>query len=300
MTNPLLVVDRVTGKKEEEKVYGQRALALLYGGGCLGSFIKFLASRLPFVSAFYGWLQKRASSKKKVLPFIMLFDVDTEEFQKKPTEFTSFNDFFIRKLKPSARPIALGQNIAICPADGRYRFIPNIKESTGFWVKGEKFNLATFLADEQLAARYDEGTLILARLCPSDYHRYHFPVSGTPSETQMINGWLYSVNPIALKQDIHIFTKNKRSITAVETAEFGLVTIVEIGATNVGSIHQTFTPLQPVQKGDEKGFFEFGASAVALFFEKNSFELDTDLTELSRIGLEIKCLMGQSLGRSLK
>lgn len=291
--SPLYVFDRETKSKIEEKVYGQRALNLLYGGGKFGSFIKELASKNPFVSAFYGWLQKRPSSKKKVVPFIKLFAVDCSEFVKAPADFSSFNDFFIRHLKPESRPLADTQ--AICPADGRYRFFPNIKKSEGFWVKGEKFNLKTFLDDAALAEKFDEGSLVLARLCPSDYHRFHFPVSCTPSETKMINGWLYSVNPVALTQDIHIYTKNKRALTHLKDTPFGEVLMVEIGATNVGSIEQTFTPGIPVQKGDEKGYFEFGASAVALIFAKDRLHFDPALLAPSDLNLEIKCLMGQSL-----
>lgn len=295
---PLTVFNRATGRQEEEKVYGQKALALLYGGGKFGSLFKTLASRLPFVSAFYGWLQKRPASKKKIAPFVKLFDVNLSEFIKTAAEFDSFNDFFIRKLKPGIR--ILSPNEAICPADGRYRFYTDIALSEGFWVKGEKFNLATFIGDENLAEKYQHGSLVLARLCPSDYHRYHFPVEGVPSDPITINGWLYSVNPIALSQDIHIFTKNKRTLTRLMTIEFGEVLVIEVGATNVGSIHQTFTPFKPVKKGDEKGYFEFGASLVALIFEKGAIQFDSDLIALSELNMEIKCLMGQSLGTTSK
>ena len=74
--------------------------------------------------------------------------------------------------------------------------------------------------------------------------------------------------------------------------------MLEVGATNVGSIHETFTPNQPVKKGDEKGYFSFGASLVALLFKPKMLELDPDLLKASKEGLEIFCKMGQPLGAS--
>lgn len=294
---PLFVTSRTTCKPEEERVYGQKAIALLYGGSWWGRWLAHFAARLPFVSAFYGWLQKKEGSKKKILPFIQLFQIDTSDFLEPPTAFNSFNEFFTRKLKPEARPITPGANIAVCPADGRYRFIPHIGKSEGFIVKGEKFDLELLLNDPVLAARYSEGAMMMARLCPSDYHRFHFPVACIPSPAKLINGWLYSVNPAALIQDIHIFTKNKRALTTLQTENFGQVLYVEIGATNVGSIQQTFQPNQKTAKGAEKGYFEFGASALIILFEKDKLQFDSQLLELQKSGLEIKCLMGQTLGR---
>lgn len=294
---PLFVTSRATCKPEEEQIYGQKAIQLLYGGSWWGRWLAHLAARLPFVSAFYGWLQKRGASKKKILPFIHLFNIDTTEFLETPDAFSSFNDFFIRKLKPEARPIAAGPHIAVCPADGRYRFIPHLGQSEGFIVKGEKFDLKRLLNDADLAARYSEGAMMMARLCPSDYHRFHFPVDCIPGAASLLNGWLYSVNPAALMQDIDIFTKNKRALTTLQTDHFGQVLYLEIGATNVGSIHQTYQPHQKTAKGAEKGYFEFGASALIILFEKGKLQFDSQLLELQQSGLEIKCLMGQTLGR---
>jgi phosphatidylserine decarboxylase len=286
------VLNRASGKVEIEKVYGGKVLELLYGDSWIAPWFVAMTAKIPFFSAFYGWLQKRPFSKKKIEPFIQEFHVDSSEFLKKVPEFQSFNDFFIRELKPSARPIA--KTAAICPADGRYRFFPSVSEAEGFYVKGEKFNLSTLLEDSGLASRYSEGSLMIARLCPTDYHRFHFPVACTPSTPRFINGWLYSVNPIALKKDIHIFTKNKRAVTELKTEEYGTILFIEIGATNVGSIRHTAEANVPALKGSEKGYFEFGASALIVLFEPGQITFAPDL--LQEKELEIKCLMGQELG----
>lgn len=298
---PIVYIDRITGKQEVEKVYGAAALKFLYGkdwvSRLFGAPVAHLLAKNPLFSAWYGYVQKLPFSKKKIIPFIEAFHVDASEFLKPVESFRSFNDFFIRELKSEARPIAADDKTAIIPADGRYLFYPDISVADGFVVKGEKFDLATLLEDKKLADKYFRGSMVMARLCPSDYHRYHFPCDCTPGPTRFINGWLYSVNPIAIKRDVHIFTRNKRTICELETERFGKVLFLEIGATNVGSIHQTHKPGRHYPKGAEKGFFSFGASSLILLFEPGRISIDADLLSATSQHLEIKCLMGQSLGK---
>lgn len=288
-------IDRKSGQKQVEKVYGDRAIRLLYGDDWMsrivGAPLLQLTSKIPFISWLYGKWQSSRWTTSKIVPFIEKFGVDPKEFLVEVGQFDSFNDFFIRKLKPDARPIGEG---AVLPADGRYLFYPNISEADGFVIKGEKFCLATLLEDEELAQKYAEGTMVIARLCPSDYHRFHFPCDGVPGETKLINGWLYSVNPLALKRDINIFSQNKRTLCKIASEKFGTVLFLEVGATFVGSMTQTYQPNQPVRKGDEKGYFSFGASTVILLFEPGKITLCEDLVRSDHV--EIKCLMGESLG----
>ncbi len=184
------------------------------------------------------------------------------------------------------------------PADGRYLVFPKISASSGFVVKGEKFRLDELLQDAALARRFEEGSMVLARLCPSDYHRFHFPCDGVPGEPRLINGYLFSVNPLAIKQNIHIFSQNKRVVTSMQTEQFGEILYIEIGATSVGSIHQTFSPHQRCKKGDEKGYFSFGGSSLILLFEPGRIVFDEDLVTRSAKHQEVRGLFGQSLGHS--
>ncbi len=297
---PITYIDRQSGQEHTEAVYGEAAIRLLYGEGwlsqCIGKPLMYLLSGIPLFSSLYGAFQRLPLTRRKIAPFIREFQLDAAEFLDPVESYGCFNDFFIRKLKPAARPIAEGDNVAVIPADGRYRFYPNIALSEGFWVKGQKFDLAELLQDKALAAHYAGGTMVIARLCPSDYHRYHFPCGGIPGETRLINGWLYSVNPVALKKNIHIFTQNKRGICEISSSHFGKVLYIDIGATAVGSMHQTYLPFQHVKNGDEKGYFSFGGSSLILLFAPGSIHLDADL--LKHPGQEIRCLMGQSMGKS--
>jgi len=59
-----------------------------------------------------GGLNRRYSAAK-VLPFIAEYNVDVDEFAKSAFAYKTFNDFFYRRLKPAARPIAPGDDVAV-------------------------------------------------------------------------------------------------------------------------------------------------------------------------------------------
>jgi len=298
---PIIYIDRTTGKQEQEKVFGGAFLRFLYGDSLLsktlGRALLPLVVKNPLFSSLYGWWQNQSWTARSVLPFIKKYEVDDSEFLEPAQSFRSFNDFFVRKLKPEARLVAPGDTVAVIPADGRYLFHQRIDRSDGFVIKGEKFHLPDLLQDEALAEEFDQGSMVMARLCPTDYHRFHFPCACVPGETRLINGWLYSVNPVAIKKDIHIFSQNKRTLTVLQTKRFGKVLYLEIGATSVGTIVETYIPNQPQDKGAEKGYFSFGGSSLILLFEPGAIQFDADL--LKAYPHEIRCLMGQSMGRGI-
>lgn len=297
-------INRQTKQREKEKIYGKFFIELLYGHNLFSKIARFLFlglfCRLPFFSKLYGFFQKSSLSKKKITPFIKEYGVDETEFLDPVNSFNSFNDFFIRKLKPSARPITNGNDVAVLPADGRYLVYPNLERSERFLIKDKEFSLETILQDQLRAHKYLQGSMVLARLCPVDYHRFHFPCNCVPSQAKLINGPLYSVNLLALKKTISILGENKRVITELHTKDFGTILFIEVGATYVGSINQTYSPNEPYAKGDEKGYFAFGGSCLILLFEPFRIQFDQDLIDASFQGIEMRGLMGQSLGRSLK
>ncbi len=291
MNEPLLYIDRQTGETKKEAIYGESALRFLYSSS-FGRFIAHIISSNSLVSSLYGWWQSLPLTKGKIAPFVKKFGVDASEFEKPLDAYDSFNAFFSRKLKPGARP--LGEGIVL-PADGRYLFFQNIETCDGFLVKGKKFSLTQLLMNEELSEHYREGSMVLSRLCPTDYHRFHFPSNCIPSVPRLINGPLYSVNPIAVKQRIELLAENKRVITSLQTEQYGEILFIEIGATNVGSIHQTYTPGKNYKKGDEKGYFSFGGSSIILLFEPGKVKIDSNLLTNSSQGIETLCLFGQSL-----
>jgi phosphatidylserine decarboxylase len=234
--------------------------------------------------------------------------VDVDEFAKSAFDYKNFNEFFYRALKPEARPIAPGDRVAVFPADGRHLAFPNVDTADGFYVKGRQFSLADLLDDAKpssgagvppavsLAKFFSGGSMLISRLCPSDYHRFHFPIGGTPSESRLIQGCLYSVNPVALRRNIRYLVENKRMLTLIESPVFGPVATVEVGATNVGSIRQSFIPGQAVRKGDEKGFFAFGGSCMITLFARGRIAFDPDIAAQSAQCIETYAKMGERMG----
>lgn len=49
----------------------------------------------------------------------------------------TFNEFFVRELKPGVRPIACMEdaNVAICAADCRLMAFKSVDDSLRFWIK---------------------------------------------------------------------------------------------------------------------------------------------------------------------
>ncbi|MDP4694454.1 MAG: phosphatidylserine decarboxylase, partial [Opitutales bacterium] len=132
-------------------------------------------------------------------------------------------------------------------------------------------------------------------LCPVDYHRYHFPVSGQAGPSDILDGSLRSVSPLALRRRLSILWENRRARTVVESPEFGEVVVMEVGATCVGGMHSTFTP-GAIVKGDDKGYFSFGGSCVTTVFQKGAIRFDGDLNENAAQGLEVYAKMGERCG----
>ncbi len=293
---PIRYFNRYTGQVETEDVYGAGFMQWTYGNPLGRLSLHALVKRAAF-SRWYGRRMDAARSRAKVAPFIARYKVKADEFADAPESYRSFNEFFYRKLKTAARPVDPDPDVAVFPADGRHLGFQDVSKLEGIFVKGAVFDLRKLVGDSDLAARFQDGAMVLSRLCPVDYHRFHFPVAGVPSEPKLINGLLFSVNPIALRRNIHIFTENKRAVTRIDSKKFGLVVMLEIGATNVGSFEYTFKPGVPVEKGAEKGYFKFGGSSTVTLFERGRIELATDLLETSQTGMELYARMGDRLGK---
>lgn len=296
-TEPIRYFHRAKQTVETERVYGEKWLRWTYGSG-LGRFALNALVKRALLSRYYGWRMSLRDSSRRVLPFITDYDLDVDEFAKRPFAFKNFNDFFYRALKPGARPIAPGERVAVLPADGRHLAFQNVDGAAGFYAKGQRFDLKSFLGDEALAAEFAGGSMLISRLCPVDYHRFHFPIGGVPGEPRLINGWLYSVSPIALRRNLAYLWENKRMVTLIESPVFGRVALVEIGATMVGSILQTFTAGRAVAKGDEKGLFKFGGSCVVTLFTAGRIRFDADLLEPGARQTEVYARMGERLGEA--
>jgi phosphatidylserine decarboxylase len=295
MGTPVVFFNRHTNREETEQIYGEKPLRWVYETLPGRAALRLLVRRAAF-SRWFGWRMRRPGSRARILPFIKHYSLDPEEFVKETNAFRSFDDFFSRELKATARPVTGGEAVAAFPADGRHLGFQDVSQVQAIYAKGQVFDLGAFLGDAALAERYRRGALVCSRLCPVDYHRFHFPVAGTPVGAQWINGWLYSVNPIALRKNVRYLWENKRAVVAFDAGVWGQVLLVVVGATNVGSTTFTYRPGAAVEKGAEAGFFSFGGSFVATLFEPGKIRLAEDLQRETTAGRELYARMGTLLG----
>jgi phosphatidylserine decarboxylase len=293
------VMDRSNGNMFAETVFSEDAMRVAYGsewGRAITS--KLLTS--PWLSKIYGAYNDSAASRHKIEEFVHSLAIDVSESEKDLAEYQSFNDFFARKLKPGARPIDAGNTSIASPGDGRILVFPKVSQGAITHVKWAPIKLfQLFGNNEVLAQSFEGGSALVLRLCPADYHRFHFPAAGRASITRTVDGVLHSVSPYALETGLPVYCQNKRTICELESEHFGRIVCMEVGALLVGSIVQTYRPGMQVCKGDEKGFFKFGGSTVICFFLPGAVQFDADLCENSASGVETLVKMGSHIAKRL-
>ncbi|MBE2215099.1 MAG: phosphatidylserine decarboxylase [Opitutaceae bacterium] len=295
---PIEVINRYTGAVEVEQVYGDRWLRWTYETGA-GRLALALAVRRSVFSRFFGWRMSRPASRAKIAPFVRDYGLDPAEFAEPLESYASFNEFFSRRLRPGARPVCGASGDVAFPADGRHLGIDDLAAADHFYAKGQRFDLAALVGEAGLARRFAGGTMVISRLCPVDYHRFHFPVGGRAGAPVFLEGELYSVSPIALRRRLDYLVENKRARTLVETPDLGGVLIVEIGATCVGTIAHT-AGAGEVARGDEKGYFRFGGSCVITIFERGRIDLAPDLRAAAASGRELYARVGDRMATAAR
>ncbi len=300
---PISIYNRGAKKTEEEKIYGEGIMRLFYESAAGRATLENIFTR-PWFSKVYGAYKSTSYSAKAVPKFIKDFKIPMEEFE--PTTYDSFNDFFIRKFKPGMRKFPKEKNALGAFAEGRYLAYQSASPDLSFPVKGVHLTATKLLGDPERAKIFEGGPLIISRLCPVDYHRFHYPDDGITVEAYPVHGNLHSVNPIALKYCPEIFIKNEREVSILKTENFGYLAYIEVGALCVGKIVQTHHIQEsvkvgdhqnsPFKRGDEKGYFLFGGSTVVMLAEKDAFQIDADILEQTSFHRETYLKLGERIG----
>ncbi|MCC5912207.1 MAG: phosphatidylserine decarboxylase [Clostridiaceae bacterium] len=295
----IFFIDRKTGEKKKEIVAGERFIRWVYETKIGETVLETLVKK-KIINSLYGKFQNLPTSRRKIEKFVHELSIDIEESEiVKLNDYKNFNDFFARKLKREARPICNNPDRVISPADGRLLAYENIDMNNIVQIKGSYYTLKELFQNEKLAVEYNKGACVVIRLCPADYHRFHFPDSGIPQDSMPIKGAYYSVNPMALEKVARIYCQNKREFTLFQSDHFGKIVLMEVGATCVGSIVQTNEAKVRVVKGQEKGCFRFGGSTVIMFFKENTIKVDADIIKNTKEGFETKVNMGESIASTI-
>jgi phosphatidylserine decarboxylase len=240
--------------------------------------------------------------------FSRAYDVDLHEAERPLSDYPTFGDFFTRRLREGARPVAAGETVVVSPVDGAVSEVGTTAGGRLVQAKGMSYTLAALLADPERAEAFAGGAFATLYLAPRDYHRIHAPLGGQITGYAYVPGAFWPVNPASVRNVPNLFAANERLITFLETP-LGQVAVVKVGATCVGRIRAAYdevvthrgepgrqkryaTPIQ-VKKGDELGAFEMG-STVILCFQPGRVHLDASLTP----GAKVR--MGQVIGGSVE
>ncbi len=296
-TPGIQVWNRQTGLLEREQVLGEQWLSRAYGTR-LGRFVSDRVLAKQWVSRCAGLFNDSSFSAKKIPDFIREFKIKIDEYES-PKAWRSFNEFFIRKFKPGARNfVALSEQMPAF-SEARYFGFESVTEISQkeVQVKGVRLTAEKLLGDLGLGGTFENGPLLIARLCPTDYHRFHFPDDGTLEKAFPIRGPYHSVNPVALNARPGILAENERYVSILQTQNFGKLAYVEVGAMCVGRIVQTHVG-PAFKRGDEKGYFLFGASTVIVLGEQGRWVPSIDILEQTRQAHETFVRLGEPVAQS--
>ncbi len=295
MSEGIWFYDRRQGELQREIVLGDRLLRLAYLSPWRG-LLRWPLFGSSLCSRLLGCFANSRFSQSRIAPVIAELGIDLSEVAVPPEGFRTFNEFFCRRLLPGARPLDPDPRRLLSPADCRALFWPELRDGQCLSVKGATFTVEALLgeAGAEFAPRFRAGALAIFRLCPADYHRYHFPADGRWLHSWRQRGKYHSVHPLAIATKIQIFSENLRVVTMLDFGSGGLAAFVEVGAFGVGSIQQTFQG-EVFQRGQEKGLFAFGGSTIILLLEPGRWRFDEDMLKQNAEGYECRLRMGEGI-----
>lgn len=207
-------------------------------------------------------------------------------------KYKSFNDFFIRKIKPGKRKIIKKEDIFIAPCDSKLT-VYEIDSKLTFKVKNSLYDVSSLIKDEKIAKKFKGGYALVYRLSPEDYHRYYFIDDGIVLKNYKIDGFFHTVNPVVYDK-FKVFKENTRECTYIKTKNFSEVLYVEVGALLVGKINNH--KLLNFKKGEEKGYFMYGGSTVIILVKKDVVKIDDEIINNSKNGYETYVKLGDKIG----
>lgn len=284
--NLVQIKDRESGKIKEKK-YNSHLYKTVVGRATAKVLTK------PFISKFVGTFMNSFLSIVLVKAVVRKNRINLEETTK--LRYRSYNDFFTRKLLPSYRKVDMSYQSLVSPCNSKL-LVYKINNNNLFKIKDTYYSTEDLLKND-IYKEYNNGYILVFRLEVSDYHRYCYIDNGTQEKNIFIKGKLNTVRPIAHRK-INIYKENCREWTVLKTENFNDVIECEIGAMLVGKIvnlHQNYN----FKKGEEKGYFEFGGSTIALLFKENTIKIDKDILTNSELHIETIVKYGEKIGRKI-
>jgi phosphatidylserine decarboxylase len=261
----------------------------------LGAILRHMVLRTRLFSRLYGKLNRSGRSTRKIHAFIETYGIDTNDLDRPIASFRSFDDFFTRRLKIGARPIDPFPGNLISPADARV-IKYDMRNSEVIPVKGRSFSVGDLIERAEIAQNYKDGTIVVFRLAPFDYHRFCYIDDSIIGPTWTTGRLYEAVHPYAIWANAKSFTVNVRDCCILHTDHFGDVLHIDVGALGVGAIKQLHRSGSRVGRGEEKGLFALGGSTIVLVFQRGTVVMDADIEQNSANGLETLVRYGEAIG----
>lgn len=198
--------------------------------------------------------------------------------------FASVRDFFVRGLKPNARPVDPNLEVWVSPCDGLLGAHGLIEKGQALQIKGMPYSVAELLGSEELAQTVSNYRYTTVRLTSGMYHRFHAPCDLVVKQARLISGDVFNVNPPALKRIPSLFCRNERVVLTCNalgrdagvlyTFYIVAVAAVLVASVRVKGLDQVLNCTCPdglnfpmnlqAQRGEELGWFEQGSTLVVL------------------------------------
>ena len=242
-----------------------------------GLYLRILSH--PALSRVCGWAADARIPgpvlRAAIAAYVRVYGVDLAEAAQPVRSFRTFDQFFTRRLRPGARSVDPRSDVIASPCDARVHTRGPVPEDGRLeQIKGRTCVLADLLGDGGRAEAFRSGSQATLYLSPAMYHRVHWPVDARVEGWRRIPGRLYPVNALAVRHVDRLFTVNRRVVIDLDGAGFGPLTLVMVGATNVGRIELSFEgrggggsdPTAPiaVRRGGDLGAFHLGSTVVLL------------------------------------
>ena len=282
------IYDRQNQVYYEDKQFGGKALKFLYGNA-LGRVLLRLFIAGKWYSRRNAKKNSAPASRRKIAPFIKEYGIDMSDYEKR--RYKSFADFFTRQIKPGKRPVGADKNELIAVADSKL-LCYKITSDGRIPIKNSIYT-ASEIIGEKLPKEFYGGDCLVFRLTVDDYHHYCFFDDGKILREKYIDGRLHTVSPISAKR-YKVYSENCRSVSLLQTQNFGTCWQIEIGALLVGLINNR--KLTSFSRGEEKGYFEMGGSTCVVLLKKGAVSIDEDILRSSAKGIETKIQMGKRIG----
>jgi len=293
-------IERSTGNVLTEELYADKVVNFIYSNVRENSAFVFNALTNSISSSLLGYLNYDSLLASRLagnLAFLKKMRVDMSECLDLPQSLDTPRRIFERRIRYwDCRPMDNCPRCIVSPADSKV-LIGSLCETALFFIKEKFFSFDELLGEEKAywIDAFSSGDFATFRLTPEKYHYNHTPVAGVVKDFYELDGSYHSCNPSAVINIVTPYSKNKRTVTIIDTdceggSFVGLVAMVEVAALMIGEIKQCYSEVAYdapkemasgmfLKKGQPKSLFRPGSSTVVLLFQKDRVVFESDLMQ---------------------